>query len=233
MCRFGVPLAAVAEPLDGPWADGVRRIAADARASPSSRGCSCPPTDGPRHQHADRGRPGRRRALRQDPPLRRVRVHRVPHRRPRPRAGRDHRRRRGRRADASATTSASPSSTSSWRGAAHSSSPCTRRGAPDRASSTSGRCWPAPGRWTPRASSPRSVRPTRATRSPRWGRPGVGGSVVASPLGEVVAAAGADPHAARHRYRHRTPWSRSGTRSRCCVTAQASPKFIGQNRGRD
>ena len=30
MCRFGVPLAPVAEPLDGPWADGVRRIAADA-----------------------------------------------------------------------------------------------------------------------------------------------------------------------------------------------------------
>ncbi|OBA90873.1 hydrolase [Mycobacteriaceae bacterium 1482268.1] len=30
MCRFGVPLAKVAEPLDGPWADGVRRIAAAA-----------------------------------------------------------------------------------------------------------------------------------------------------------------------------------------------------------
>jgi predicted amidohydrolase len=30
MCRFGVSLAAVAEPLDGPWADGVRRVAADA-----------------------------------------------------------------------------------------------------------------------------------------------------------------------------------------------------------
>jgi deaminated glutathione amidase len=30
MCRFGVPLTDVAEPLDGPWADGVRRIAADA-----------------------------------------------------------------------------------------------------------------------------------------------------------------------------------------------------------
>lgn len=29
MCRFGVPLGAVAEPVDGPWADGVRRIAAD------------------------------------------------------------------------------------------------------------------------------------------------------------------------------------------------------------
>src|SRR5271165_7336019 len=30
MCRFGVPLAPIAEPVVGPWADGVRRIAADA-----------------------------------------------------------------------------------------------------------------------------------------------------------------------------------------------------------
>ncbi len=30
MCRFGVPLAAVAEPLDGPWASAVRAIAARA-----------------------------------------------------------------------------------------------------------------------------------------------------------------------------------------------------------
>ena len=30
MCRFGVPLAPVAEPLDGRWADGVRAIARDA-----------------------------------------------------------------------------------------------------------------------------------------------------------------------------------------------------------
>ncbi len=29
MCRFGVPLRPVAEPLDGRWADGVRRAAAD------------------------------------------------------------------------------------------------------------------------------------------------------------------------------------------------------------
>ncbi len=29
MCRFGVPLAPIAEPIDGPWANGVRRIAAD------------------------------------------------------------------------------------------------------------------------------------------------------------------------------------------------------------
>ncbi|MEO8815567.1 MAG: carbon-nitrogen hydrolase family protein [Mycobacterium sp.] len=30
MCRFGVPLGPIAEPVDGPWADGVRGIAADA-----------------------------------------------------------------------------------------------------------------------------------------------------------------------------------------------------------
>lgn len=29
MCRFGVPLAPVAEPIDGPWADGVRAVATD------------------------------------------------------------------------------------------------------------------------------------------------------------------------------------------------------------
>ncbi|TAM73031.1 carbon-nitrogen hydrolase family protein [Mycobacterium sp.] len=29
MCRFGVPLGPIAEPLDGPWADGVRHIATD------------------------------------------------------------------------------------------------------------------------------------------------------------------------------------------------------------
>ena len=30
MCRFGVPLAPVAEPLDGPWATAVRSVAVDA-----------------------------------------------------------------------------------------------------------------------------------------------------------------------------------------------------------
>ncbi len=30
MCRFGVPLRPIAEPVDGPWADGVRHVAADA-----------------------------------------------------------------------------------------------------------------------------------------------------------------------------------------------------------
>ncbi len=31
MCSFGVPLGPIAEPVDGPWADGVRRIAADSK----------------------------------------------------------------------------------------------------------------------------------------------------------------------------------------------------------
>ena len=30
MCRFGVPLSEIAQPLDGSWADGVRRVAASA-----------------------------------------------------------------------------------------------------------------------------------------------------------------------------------------------------------
>lgn len=29
MCRFGVPLGPIAEPVDGPWADGVRRVATE------------------------------------------------------------------------------------------------------------------------------------------------------------------------------------------------------------
>lgn len=33
MCRFGVPLGPVAEPLDGPWAQGVRAIAARAKVT--------------------------------------------------------------------------------------------------------------------------------------------------------------------------------------------------------
>ena len=44
---------------------------------------------------------------------------------------------------------------------------------------------------------------------------------------------GRRPVAARHRYRHRRPCSRSGTRSLCCATAQTSLMFIGQNRERD
>jgi len=45
MCRFGVALAPIAEPVDGPWADGVRRIAADAGITVIV-GMFCPADDG-------------------------------------------------------------------------------------------------------------------------------------------------------------------------------------------
>ena len=174
MCRFGVPLSEIARATGrvvgrrGTPHRGKRRRHRDRRDVRTRR-------RRPRHQHADRRRAGRRCPLRQDLPLRRVRVHRVPHRRAGPRT-RDHKgRRRLRpchcRADASATTSAFPSSTWSWPAAARSSSPCTPHGARGRASSSSGRCWPAPGRWTPAVSSAPSARPIRVTRSPRLDRP--------------------------------------------------------------
>jgi deaminated glutathione amidase len=45
MCRFGVPLAPVAEPLDGPWASGVRAIAERAGIVVVA-GMFCPSDDG-------------------------------------------------------------------------------------------------------------------------------------------------------------------------------------------
>lgn len=45
MCRFGVPLAPVAEPLDGPWVTGVRRIAAE-HGVVVVVGTFCPADDG-------------------------------------------------------------------------------------------------------------------------------------------------------------------------------------------
>ena len=46
MCRFGVPLAPIAEAPDGPWADGVRRVAADCAVTVIA-GMFCP-ADGDR-----------------------------------------------------------------------------------------------------------------------------------------------------------------------------------------
>jgi len=45
MCRFGVPLAPVAQPLDGPWASGVRAIAERAGIVVVA-GMFCPADDG-------------------------------------------------------------------------------------------------------------------------------------------------------------------------------------------
>ncbi len=98
MCRFGVPLAPIAEPVDGPWADGVRRIAADAGVTVVA-GMFTPADDGRVYNTllAIGPRVRRRRPLRQDPPLRRVRVHRVDHGRAR-----------------AASRSRSPSTVSRW-----------------------------------------------------------------------------------------------------------------------
>ncbi len=45
MCRFGVPLGPIAEPVDGGWADGVRQIAQDAGVTVVA-GMFCPAPDG-------------------------------------------------------------------------------------------------------------------------------------------------------------------------------------------
>jgi predicted amidohydrolase len=45
MCRFGTPLAPIAEPVDGPWADGVRAAAARAGITVVA-GMFCPSGDG-------------------------------------------------------------------------------------------------------------------------------------------------------------------------------------------
>jgi predicted amidohydrolase len=97
MCRFGVPLAPVAEPLDGPWAGAVRSIAASAGLVVVA-GMFTPTADGRVTNTLIATGPGidTHYQLPQDPPLRRVRVHRVAHRRSWPRACR-HRCRRGRR----------------------------------------------------------------------------------------------------------------------------------------
>ena len=76
-----------------PWAVGVRAIAERAGIVVVA-GMFVPAGDGRRHQHPDRDGPGRRRPLRQDPPLRRVRLRRIAHRRTGPRTGDDHGRRR-------------------------------------------------------------------------------------------------------------------------------------------
>jgi predicted amidohydrolase len=45
MCRFGVPLASIAEPIDGPWADGVRAVA-ERHDVTVVAGMFCPSEDG-------------------------------------------------------------------------------------------------------------------------------------------------------------------------------------------
>ena len=46
MCRFGVPLAPVAEPLDGPWADGGAPRSLSSAGHHVWPACSSPVRDG-------------------------------------------------------------------------------------------------------------------------------------------------------------------------------------------
>ena len=82
-----------------------------------------------------------------------------------------------------------------------------------------------PGAGLHAASSPPSGRPTPATSSAATAPTGVGGSLVASPLGEVLASAGPDPATRGGRRRPRQRARRSATPSGCCATAQSSLRF--------
>ncbi len=93
---FGLPLIPIAEPVDGPWATAAAGHRRRRRSGRGGRDVH-PRRGRPGAQHVARGRPRGGCALRQDPPVRRLRVPRVRHRRAGDGAGDDHgRRRRGR-----------------------------------------------------------------------------------------------------------------------------------------
>ncbi len=194
MCRFGVPLGPIAEPVDGPWADGVRRIAADAGVTVIA-GMFAPAGDGRVTNTLIAAGPG-------DQPLTRYdKIHLydafgfTESRTVAP----------GREPVVVTVDGVGVGLTTCYdvrfpalyteladRGARRSR--CARPGVRARANSSSGRCWPAPGRWIPgcyvaaagQADPGGKISDSRAPT-------GVGGSLVASPFGEVVAAAGAQP----------------------------------------
>ena len=193
MCRFGVPLAPIAEPLDGAVGIGVRD---DRRAGGHRR------RRGHVRPRRDDGRvtntliatgPRCRRALRQDPPLRRVRLRRVEHRRAGPRARRHHGR-RGR--DVGLTLCYDVRFPELYVELA-------QRGA--QLITVHASWGTGPGKleqWTllararaidTTASSPRSVRPTRVTRSRPSGRPGSAAASSRPRWERSSSSAGADP----------------------------------------
>ena len=77
---FGLPLTPIAEPVDGPWAHAAAWHRRRRRSGRGGRDVH-PRRGRPGAQHAARGRPRRGCALRQDPPVRRLRFPRVGHRR--------------------------------------------------------------------------------------------------------------------------------------------------------
>ena len=142
-----------------------RAVGHGVRASPSAtasswwRACSARATTGASPTHSSRRGPGRR-PLPQDPPLRRVRLHRITHGRTGTRAGGHHGRRRRRRVDHLLRHPLPRALVELARRGAQLITVHASWGSA-RASSNSGRCSPGPARWTPPASSPRSIRPTR------------------------------------------------------------------------
>ena len=72
---------------------------------------------------------------------------------------------------------------------------CPPRGAPVRASASSGICWSGPARSTRRPSWPPATRPTRPRSAATPGRAptGIGASAVAGPLGAFVDQLGPGP----------------------------------------
>ena len=231
MCRFGVPLAPVAEPVDGPWADGVRRIAAGAGVTVVA-GMFVPADDGRVTNTLIASGPGvdahydkidlydafgftesRTVAPGHQPVTITVDgVERRAHpllRRPLPRALR--------RAGAA------------WGATHHRARLMGLRTGQARAVDAAG---PRPG--AGHREFRRRGRPgLSGRRDRRGGTDGSGRQRGFVPVGRSPGGGGARPGSCSSPISTPMRWSRSGTRSRCCVIAPTSPELIGQNRGGD
>ena len=193
MCRFGVPLAPIAEPLDGSWASACAR-SPSARASSSWRACSSPPTTARVTNTLIAAGPG------VDAHYDKIHLYDAfgfaesTHRRTGSRTRRDHRRRQSavgpdpllrhpvpralRRAGAARGTTD------------HRARVVGHRAGQARAVDAAG---PGPRAWIRRAVVAAVGQAYPGDEIAAIGPTGVGGSLVASPLGEVQASAGADP----------------------------------------
>ena len=210
MCRLGVPLAADRRTAGRAVGDGSatdRRARRHRRRRRHVRPRRLSGGAGAGDQHPDRDGARSRRALRQDPPLRRLRVHRVEHRGAGPRARGDHGRRRLGTREVGLTLCYDVRFPELYVELA-------RRGAQLITVHAS---WGTGAgkleQWTLLARA-RAIDTTGFIAAVDQAYPGdeiaalgptgVGGSVVASPMGEIVASAGDDPALARHRYRPRS-----------------------------
>jgi predicted amidohydrolase len=163
MCRFGVPLAPIAEPVGGPWADAVRQIATDVDIIVVA-GMFTPAGDGRVANTLIAVGPG----APNQPDAHYDKIHLY---------------------DAFGFTESHTVAPGrepvvvAVNGVGVGLSTCydirfpelytelaRRGGGPGRASSNSGPCWRGPARWIRRAMSPRPAKPIPAPRCPRPGR---------------------------------------------------------------